>query len=124
MVALSKRSSRLNSLKSLMSEVPKINKSTQELEKSALEAQHAYMTGVNQIATQKLKLDIDGAHMQSEQQKTYQKGMEKLSLDAVEMSTNLMRNYTKITGLFNEILMARIDNIWENIKRLTRGFKF
>ena len=61
-----------NSLKSLMSEVPKINKATQELEKSALEAQHAYMTGVNQIATQKLKLDIDGSHMQSEQQKTYQ----------------------------------------------------
>lgn len=124
MVALAKRGGRLNSLKDLMKEVPKINKATQELEKSALEAQHAYMTGVNQIATQKLKLDIDGAHMQSEQQKIYQKGLEKLGLDSLEISTNMARNYTKIMGLFNEILMARIDITWDNIKRLTRGFKF
>jgi hypothetical protein len=124
MVALSKRSNRLNGLKGLMAEVPKINKATQELEKSALEAQHAYMTGVNQIATQKLKLDIDASHMQSEQQKIYQKGLEKLGLDSLEISTNMMRNYTKVSGLFNEILMARIDIVWDNIKRLTRGFKF
>ncbi len=124
MVALAKRSGRLNSLKSLMSEVPKINKSTQDLEKAALEAQHAYMTGVNQIATQKLKVDIDAAHMQSEQQKVYQKGLEKLGLDSLEMSTNMAKNYAKITGLFNEILMVRIDTVWDNIKRLTRGFKF
>ncbi len=124
MVALAKRSGRLNSLKSLMSEVPKINKSTQDLEKAALEAQHAYMTGVNQIATQKLKIDIDGAHMQSEQQKVYQKGLEKLGLDSLEMSTNMAKNYAKITGLFNEILMIRLDTVWDNIKRLTRGFKF
>ena len=124
MVALAKRAGRLSSLQSLMGEVPKINKATQELEKSALEAQHAYMTGVNQIATQRLKLDIDAAHMQSEQQKVYQKGLEKLNLDSLEISTNMAKNYAKITGLFNEILMVRIDTVWDNIKRLTRGFKF
>lgn len=124
MVALAKRSGRLNSLKSLMSEVPKINHATQELEKATLDAQQSYMAGVNQIATQKLKLDIDGAHMQSEQHKIYHKGLEKLNLDSLEIETNMARNYTKITGLFNDILMARIDSVWDNIKRLTRQFKF
>lgn len=124
MVALSKRAKRLDGLKGLMAEVPKINKATHELEKAALESQHAYMTGVNQIATQKLKLDIDGAHMQSEQQKVYQKGLEKLGLDALEIATGLSRANTKTVGLFNEILMARIDIVWANIKRMTQGFKF
>lgn len=123
-VALAKRGRRLNGIKDLMAETQKVNRATQDLEKAVIEAKHANMTSMNQIATQKLNLDIAAAHMKSEQQKTLQKGLEKLSLDAFEMATNLERNYTKIVGLFNQINMQRINIVWDNIKQITRNMKF
>jgi|GEM_PF-6906172 len=124
MIALSKRGKRLNSLQSLMNEVPKINKATQELEKAALDSQHAHMTGINQIATQRLNNDIEAAHMQADHQKTYAKGLEKLTTDGLELSTEMAKNRNKRLNLTNQILDMKISNTWDRLKTLARGFKW
>jgi hypothetical protein len=123
-VAFAKRTNRLKGLQDLMKSGQDSNKLIQNLEKSALEAQNAQMTGINQIATQRLKNEVDSAHMNSEQHKAYAKGVEKLGLDGLEIATNMAKNHEKILGLFNQITDARINNVWDNMKRLVRGFKF
>ncbi len=123
-ISLVKREKRLKLLQRMMQKVPEVNKVTNEVEKTALDAHHGYLQGLNTIMSGQLKNRIEEANIKSSMNLMAVRGAKNVASKMFETESEMKQFYEKMFNAQMQIEKDRDNNTWTRIKNTAGSFRY